>query len=174
MTVPPLTIVIAIGANLPSPEWGSPQATCEAALVALEQAGLVILQRSSWYKSAPVPVSDQPWFVNGVISVETPLSPVRLMALMKTIEDRFGRTRKQKNAARTLDLDLIAYGQQVIGWESDDGCGLTVPHRRMNERGFVLLPLQEITPEWRHPVLQLSLQEMISALEPEQKTIRDD
>jgi 2-amino-4-hydroxy-6-hydroxymethyldihydropteridine diphosphokinase len=167
-------IVIGIGANLPSAELGSPRATCEAALVALEQAGVVILRRSNWYKSAPVPASSQPWFINGVIAVETILAPAPLMSLLVTIEDRFGRTRKQKNAARTLDLDLIAYGQQIMGWEGDDPDALTVPHRAMNERGFVLLPLQEIDSEWHHPVLKLSLQEMIAALDPDQKTIRDD
>lgn len=174
MIRPPLQILIGIGANLPAAELGSPRATCEAAVAAVEQAGLVILRQSGWFRSAPVPASSQPWFVNGVIAVETSLNPARLMSLMGAIEDRFGRIRGPRNAARTLDLDLIAYGDMVTGWEREQPDGLTLPHRRMNERGFVLLPLREIAPDWRHPVLHLSMDEMIAALDPGQQTIRDE
>jgi len=174
MIDPPSQILIGIGANLPSAELGSPRATCEAALEALQQEGLVLAGVSNWYKSAPVPASSQPWYVNGVIAVQTAMSPAKLMALMAAVEGRFGRIRGQKNAARTLDLDLIAYGDTVMGWDSDDPNGLTLPHRRMHERGFVLLPLQEIAPQWCHPVMKLSLQEMIAALDPNQQTIPDE
>ncbi|NQU58756.1 MAG: 2-amino-4-hydroxy-6-hydroxymethyldihydropteridine diphosphokinase [Rhodospirillales bacterium] len=174
MTASPSPILIGIGANLPCAQLGSPRATCEAALVALRQTGLVILRQSNWFKSAPVPASSQPWYINGVIAVETSLNPAQLMSLMGAIEDRFGRTRRQKNAARTLDLDLIAYGDTVIGWNPEEPNGLTLPHRRMNERGFVLLPLLEIAPDWLHPVLYLSMDKMIAALDPNQQTMRDE
>ena len=166
-------ILIGIGANLSSKQWGSPRATCEAALKALKQAGLVILEQSNWYKSAPVPISSQPWFINGVIAVETSIEPTGLLALMAGIEADFGRTREHRNAARTLDLDLIAYGETITGWDDDETAELIIPLPRMNERGFVLLPLQEIAPDWSHPVLLLSLDEMIAALDPDQQTIRD-
>jgi 2-amino-4-hydroxy-6-hydroxymethyldihydropteridine diphosphokinase len=171
MTKPSSPILIGIGANLDSAQWGSPRATCEAAVKALEQAGLVILRQSGWYKSAPVPISSQPWFINGVIAVETSLKPAGLLALMASIEGDFGRTREQRNAARTLDLDLIAYGETVTGWDDDETADLIIPHPRMNERGFVLLPLREIAPDWFHPALQLPLDEMIAALDPDQQTI---
>ncbi len=174
MTDPTSLILIGIGANLGNAEFASPRATCEAAVSAIEEAGVVILRQSNWFKSAPVPASSQPWYINGVIAVETSLNPERLMSLMARIEERFGRTRGVKNAARTLDIDLIAYGDLVIGWDGDKTEGLSVPHRRMNERGFVLLPLQEIAPDWLHPVLHLSLIKMIAALDPSQRTLRDD
>lgn len=174
MIKPSALILIGIGANLPGPQQTSPRATCEASLVAIKQAGINILRQSSWYKSAPVPASSQPWYINGVIAVDTPLEPEPLMSLMATIEHRFGRIRDQINAARTLDLDLIAYGQRVIGWNTQQPAGLMVPHRRMNERGFVLLPLYEIAPDWRHPVLDMSLEAMIAALDPNHQTIRDE
>lgn len=170
---PQLPILIGIGANLASAQWGGPRSTCEAALNALEQAGLTIVQQSNWYKSAPVPISSQPWFINGVIAVETSLEPAGLMALMASIETDFGRTREQKNAARTLDLDLIAYGETISGWDHGETAELIIPHRRMHERGFVLLPLREIVPDWFHPALHLSLDEMIAALDVDQQTIRD-
>jgi len=174
MSDPTPLILIGIGANLGNAEFASPRATCEAAVRAIEEAGVVVLRQSGWFKSAPVPASSQPWYINGVIAVETALNPEPLMSLMASIEERFGRTRGAKNAARTLDIDLIAYGDLVIGWDQDETDGLCVPHRRMNERGFVLLPLQEIAPDWLHPVLHLPLTEMIAVLDPSQRTLRDD
>jgi len=174
MINPPSPILIGIGANLGNAEFASPRAICEAAVGAIEEAGVVVLQQSGWFKSAPVPASSQPWYINGVIAVETSLDPEHLMSLMARIEERFGRTRGVKNAARTLDIDLIAYGDLVIGWDRDETDGLSVPHRRMHARGFVLLPLREIAADWLHPVLQMSLIEMIAALDPGQRTLRDD
>src|ERR1700752_1079249 len=108
----PLTapIVIAIGSNLSSPQFGPPRAVCEAALAELSRRGITIVSRSRWFESAPVPVSDQPWFVNGVAIVETALPPEALLVLLHEVERQFGRERRELNAARILDLDLIAYG----------------------------------------------------------------
>jgi len=169
-----ILILIGLGANLAHPEHGAPRATCEAALDALKQAGLVVVKKSSWYKSAPVPASSQPWFINGVIAVETSQKAMDLLSLLLAVEDSFGRARGKKNAARTLDLDLIAYGDTVIGWDDSGQNRLSIPHRRLNERGFVLLPLAEIAPHWRHPVLHLSLRQMIATLDPNQQTLRDE
>jgi 2-amino-4-hydroxy-6-hydroxymethyldihydropteridine diphosphokinase len=156
-------ILIAIGSNLPSPEFGAPRDTCEAALAALSHGGLRIVRRSRWFESAPVPLSDQPWFVNGVAVVETSLPPGDLLALLHETERNFGRERREVNAARILDLDLIAYGDLV----RTDAPPL-LPHPRLHERAFVLLPLADVAPDWRHPVDGRTLHEMIRALPPEQ------
>jgi 2-amino-4-hydroxy-6-hydroxymethyldihydropteridine diphosphokinase len=159
----PDPILIAIGSNLPSREFGPPQATCEAALAELAWHGLRIVRRSRWFESAPVPVSDQPWFVNGVAVVETSLSPTDLLALLHETERRFGRERRAVNAARILDLDLIAYGD-IVQTEAPP----LLPHPRLHERAFVLLPLADVAPDWRHPVDGRTLSAMIRALPAEQ------
>ena len=159
----PDPILIAIGSNLPSPEFGPPRAVCKAALAELSGHGLRIVRRSRWFESAPVPVSDQPWFVNGAAVVETALPPGDLLALLHQTERRFGRERREVNAARVLDLDLIAYGDLV----RMDAPPL-LPHPRLHERAFVLLPLADVVPDWRHPVDGRSLSEMVRALPAEQ------
>ena len=98
-------ILIGLGANLPS-ALGPPQATLEAALADLEKAGVAILARSPWYRSAPVPASNQPWYVNGVASIATALGPVGLLALLHQVEARIGRERRTRNEARAVDLDI--------------------------------------------------------------------
>jgi 2-amino-4-hydroxy-6-hydroxymethyldihydropteridine diphosphokinase len=152
-------ILVAIGSNLPSPEFGPPLAVCEAALAQLSSRGLRIVRRSRWFESAPIPVSDQPWFVNGVVVVETSLAPGDLLALLHETERRFGRERREVNAARILDLDLIAYGDLV----RTDAPPL-LPHPRLHERAFVLLPLADVAADWRHPVDGRTLSDMIRAL----------
>jgi 2-amino-4-hydroxy-6-hydroxymethyldihydropteridine diphosphokinase len=152
-------IFIGLGANLPGPH-GPPRATLEAALRALEAAGLRIVRRSRWYKSAPVPASDQPWYVNGVVEVATDRDPAALLALLHGVEAAFGRTRRIRNEARLLDLDLLAYGDRVANAED----GPSLPHPRLHERAFVLLPLAEIAPDWRHPVSGASLETLVARL----------
>ncbi|MBL6934490.1 MAG: 2-amino-4-hydroxy-6-hydroxymethyldihydropteridine diphosphokinase [Alphaproteobacteria bacterium] len=153
-------IIIGIGSNLPSEIYGAPAANCEAALGVLEERGLSITKRARWYESAPVPVSDQPWFVNGAVAVETALSPRSLLELLHDIEHGFGRVRRVRNEARILDLDLIAYDDLVIEGEE----GPVLPHPRMHERAFVLLPLRELAPDWIHPTLKTPIEELVSAL----------
>ncbi len=162
-------ILIGIGANLPSPRYGEPLATCGAALSALAKAPLSIAQRSRWYKSAPVPASDQPWFINGVIHIKTALDPEALMALLLQTEEAFGRNRAERNEARVLDLDLLAYGD-LKSEENEGKGGVKLPHPRLHERAFVLLPLLDIAPGWRHPVSGQGVRAMIEALPPGQKT----
>lgn len=159
----PNPILIAVGSNLPSPGFGPPRAVCEAALEELSRRGLRILRRSRWFESAPVPASDQPWFVNGVAVVETSLPPPDLLALLHETERRFGRERRAINEARILDLDLIAYGDVV----RTDAPPL-LPHPRLHERAFVLLPLADVAPDWCHPVDGRTLSDMIRALPPGQ------
>lgn len=160
-------ILIGVGANLPSPRHGPPRATCGAALAALAEAELSIAQRSQWYKSAPVPVSEQPWFVNAVVRVQTTLDPTRLLGLLLKTEENFGRRRGGLNAPRILDLDLLAYGEMVTDREPPDSGGRgapDVPHPRMHERPFVLLPLRDVAPGWRHPGSGMSVEDLIQTL----------
>ena len=157
-------IIIAIGSNLPHPEFGAPMDVCNAAVGAVGDIGCRILQRSRWFLSAPVPVSEQPDFVNGVISVRTALKPVELLASLHGIEDRFDRLRSVPNAARTLDLDLIAYDNLV----NEVAGHPFLPHPRMAGRAFVLYPLRDIAPNWRHPALDLPLAKLIEGLPDDQ------
>jgi 2-amino-4-hydroxy-6-hydroxymethyldihydropteridine diphosphokinase len=157
-------ILIGLGANLGSPRFGPPRATLEAALAALAARGLAVAARSPWYRSAPVPASDQPWFVNGVAAVTTLLAPAPLLDLLLGLEAEFGRLRTERNAPRLLDLDLLAYGDRV----SPPGEVPILPHPRLHERAFVLLPLRDLAPAWRHPRLGRTVDELIAALPPEQ------
>jgi len=141
-------ILIALGANLPS-RAGPPAATLAAALAELEREGVRIEKVSRLYRTAPVPASDQPDYVNAVAIVTTTLDPKALLLLLHRIEARFGRARGAPNAARTLDLDLLDYDGSV----ADGRDGPVLPHPRLHERAFVLVPLAEIAPDWRHPVL---------------------
>jgi 2-amino-4-hydroxy-6-hydroxymethyldihydropteridine diphosphokinase len=158
-------ILIGLGANLPSPA-GPPQQTLETALAALAEAGIALERRSPWYRSAPLPAGDQPWYVNGVVSVATRLGPVELLGLLHRVEARFGRVRRQRNEPRILDLDLLDHGGQ-LRQESP-----VLPHPRLHERAFVLLPLADIAPDWRHPASGASLAALIAALPPGQVTQR--
>jgi 2-amino-4-hydroxy-6-hydroxymethyldihydropteridine diphosphokinase len=129
---------VGLGANLGEPE-AQVRRACDA-LRALPDTRL--LAASSLYRSAPVGVGTQPDFVNAVAEIETELGPGALLEELLKIEVRFGRARTFPNAPRTLDLDLLLYGAQIVAEP-----GLTVPHPRMHERAFVLAPLAEIAPE---------------------------
>jgi len=153
-------ILVALGANLESERFGSPRQTLEAALREMERRAIRVVRRSRWYESAPVPPSDQPWYVNGVVVVETGLGPEALLAVLHQIEAEFGRVRAERNAARVLDLDLVAYGDLLR-----PGPDVPIlPHPRASERAFVLLPLAEVVPGWRHPATGRSVEALIAGL----------
>ncbi len=157
-------IYVGLGANLPSPEHGTPEATLSAALEQFAAAGVTVVARAPWYRSAPVPRSGQPWFVNGVAAVETALAPGALLSALHGIEAAFGRVRRERWAARIIDLDLIAYHDQVLTAPG----GPEIPHPRMHERAFVLLPLADLAPDWRHPTLHRDVQDLVAALDTAQ------
>lgn len=120
----------------------------EAALARFPEVGLKILKRSSWWRSAAWPDPMGPEYRNGVALVEAKAPPRAVLEALLSLEAAFGRKRSARNAARTIDLDLIAHGRQVL--EAGD---LILPHPRAHERLFVMGPLAEIAPGWRHPVL---------------------
>jgi 2-amino-4-hydroxy-6-hydroxymethyldihydropteridine diphosphokinase len=139
-------IVVALGGNLAG-DFTSSEALLEAALAQFPRAGLPVLARSRWWSSAAWPDRQGNEYRNGVAIVEANGPPLAVLEALFAIERSFGRTRGVPNAPRTLDLDLIAYGRQVR-----EGPGLILPHPRAHERLFVMGPLAEIAPGWRHPV----------------------
>ena len=152
-------ILIALGANLPS-RFGGPADTLHHAIEVINtQSDIKVTKQSHIYKSAPVPISDQPWYHNAVIAVETDLKPRALLDVLHDIEEEFGRVRIERNEARVLDLDIIAFNDSVL-----DEDGFIIPHPRMSERAFVLFPIKDIAPEWSHPITEVSVGDMIDAL----------
>lgn len=138
-------VFVALGCN-DKGVWSSCEEALEAALARFRPEGVDVVARSSWWRSKAWPDPDDPPFLNGVVRVETALSPQALMAALGRIEEAMGRVRGERNAPRTLDLDLIAYGRLT-----GDLDGLILPHPRAAERLFVMGPLAEIAPDWAHP-----------------------
>jgi 2-amino-4-hydroxy-6-hydroxymethyldihydropteridine diphosphokinase len=150
-------ISIALGANLPSPA-GAPRDTLLAALATLAENGVDIEAVSPFYATPAWPDPRDPTFVNAAALVETQLSPRALMDLLHEVETHFGRKRSAKNAPRTLDLDLLDYRGRV-----EEGPPV-LPHPRMAERAFVLVPLADIAPQWRHPASGREIAALIAGL----------
>ena len=139
------TAYIGMGGNLPS-RAGTPEATLATAAARLESLGRVT-HRSSLYSTEPVGFAAQPRFVNAVVALETELEPEALLRGLLAIEREFGRDRTTGfvNGPRTLDLDILIYGDRTIS-ERNGESGLVIPHPRLGERAFVLIPLNEIAP----------------------------
>ena len=130
-------ILIAIGSNLPHPVLGSPVEVCLTALETISKRGCEVTGCSRWYRSSPIEAIGQPDYVNGMISVQSSLSPPALLRELHKIEAGFGRRRTVPNAARILDLDIIAYHKVISKGDPPP----ILPHPRMSKRAFVLLPL---------------------------------
>jgi 2-amino-4-hydroxy-6-hydroxymethyldihydropteridine diphosphokinase len=138
-------VVVALGCSLPG-AYPSREVLLEAAVDALASEGLAVTGRSAWWTSAAWPDPAAPAYLTGVVLVETRLPASEVLEALHRVEARFGRVRAEANAPRTLDLDLIAHGRTVL-----DGV-VVVPHPRAHERLFVMGPLAQIAPRWRHPV----------------------
>ena len=147
-------VAIALGSNL-----GDSLAILEAALVALdEHADIALVSRSNWHKTAPIG-PPQPDYLNGCALLRTTLEPQALLEQLLAIEQRFGRQRGERWGPRHLDLDLLLYADQRV--DTDD---LQIPHPRMRERAFVLVPLAEIAPDWVEPVSGLTIAVLCAAV----------
>ena len=157
-------IYIGIGSNLNGKNNETPLQNCKKAVVELKKE-VNICKISSWYKSEPIPVSNQPWFINGVIEISTDKSSLDLLEFILSIEKVFGRVREKKNEARILDLDIIDYKKKILYKKNK----LIIPHPRMHERSFVLQPLSELNPKWMHPIKKKGIKELIRNLNDKQK-----
>ncbi len=155
-----MLLLVAIGANLPGPDGTPPLDTCRRA-VGLLAEGTRLVGLSRWYLTEPVPPSGQPPYVNAVahLDVAPNADPADILARLMRIEEQCGRVRSVPNAARTLDLDLIAMGALVR--QAPDPI---LPHPRAHERAFVLAPLADVAPGWVHPVLGRKVEDLLRDL----------
>lgn len=158
-------ILIGIGGNLPGPEAASPLETCNAALDAVAGIpGLSLVTASPWYRSTPISQIYQPDFCNGIIRLEGEIEPLALLAALQAIENRFGREREAgvKNAPRTLDLDIIDLNGTIRAIPP-----VILPHPRAHLRAFVLRPILDVAPGWRHPALRRGVASLLADLPPQ-------
>ena len=151
------TAYLALGSNI-----GDREANLRTAVNLLESDEIRILRRSSLYETAPQEMLDQPWFLNAAVEIETSLFPLQLLARVRGIERQMGRRRVTPKGPRNIDIDILFYGRTVMATAE-----LEVPHPRIAQRRFVLEPLAEIAPEFRHPVNGKTAIEMLDALEPQ-------
>jgi 2-amino-4-hydroxy-6-hydroxymethyldihydropteridine diphosphokinase len=164
----PSMILVSIGANLPQAGGIYPLDTCRWAVARMDQLpNLRVRGLSRWFRTAPQPASEQAAYVNGVVHLvahgRDSVDPSLLLTRLQAIEQAAGRTRGVPNAARTLDLDIIAVGHLVR-----DGADLLLPHPRAHQRGFVLVPLRDVAPGWVHPGLGWDIDRLIGALPPQE------
>ena len=149
----PTTVYIGLGSNI-----GDKVETCRKAVALLDKVGNVIAV-SSFYATEPVGYPDQEEFVNAVVELETELSPMALLAACHVIEDELGRRRLMHWGPRTIDLDILLYGNTIF-----ENSELTIPHQLLAKRRFVLEPLCEIAPKVMHPVLRKTMAQLLQKL----------
>jgi 2-amino-4-hydroxy-6-hydroxymethyldihydropteridine diphosphokinase len=153
----PKLVYLSLGSNV-----GDREAQLRDAQTRLAAVGRVI-EVSSFYETEPVEFTEQPWFLNCVVALETTNTPQDLMAAILRIEEEMGRRRVQNKGPRSIDIDILLFDDVII-----DSTDLTIPHPAMHQRRFVLEPLAEIVPEALHPLLQKTIRELRDALPPGQ------
>ena len=151
-------ILVAIGSNLNSKSYGSPEQNCKIAIDMLGKY-FEVSQFSSFYKTEPIPKSEQPWFVNCIVNIKSKNSPSMVLDTLLKIESQFGRKRNRKNEARIIDLDLVAYNSLIV-----KSLKLILPHPRMHLRKFVIKPLCDINENWIHPISKKKASEILKEL----------
>ena len=160
-------VFLALGSNLSS-SFGDRFVNINLTITYLESYGIQIIRKSDFYETHSYPDKEDPKFINVVISVKTHLPPVDLMSVLLFIEKKLERKRNKKNEPRTCDIDIIDYNNQVLDFKYES-LNLTIPHKKLIYRNFVLLPLQEISPEWKHPVTKENISSLIDKLSEEDK-----
>jgi 2-amino-4-hydroxy-6-hydroxymethyldihydropteridine diphosphokinase len=151
--MPTHTVYLSLGSNL-----GDRTAHIEQALARLAEEGVHIVKRSSFYETEPVEFLDQGWFLNIAVKAETEFTPPELLRVILQVEQELGRKRTVRSGPRTIDIDILLFDENVE--RADE---LEIPHPRMRERRFVLVPMAEIAPELRHPELSLTMSELLAA-----------
>lgn len=155
-----IDVYIGLGSNL-----GQKEENIKKAIDLLKKE-CTIVKISSLYETEPVGYENQDWFLNAVVKLETRLEPIELLTFAQDIEKILGRKRIIKNGPRTIDIDILFYEDQVLHEET-----LILPHPRLHERGFVLVPLLEIEPDFLHPIFKKTIAELYYAL-PKEKIVR--
>lgn len=145
-------VYLSLGSNL-----GDREANLTRAVESLARGGVALLRRSSLYATEPVGFAAQPWFLNCVVQAQTELMPRQLLRAVQQVERELGRRRIVRGGPRIIDIDILLYGASVIR-----APGLEVPHPRMSERRFVLVPLRELEPGLRHPQLGRTISELLA------------
>ena len=160
-------IFLGLGSNLPS-KYGDRFTNINLAISSLEGYGIKVIKKSSFYETPSYPNKENPKFINAVILVETILPPVDLMSVLIFIEEKLERKRGKKNDSRTCDIDIIDYNSQILNLRYNN-LDLTVPHKELTSRNFILFPLQEISPMWKHPKTKETIGNLIKKLNEEDK-----
>ncbi len=161
------TLLLGLGSNMPG-RWGSPGATLARACRELQRAGIKIVRASNHYITKPMGDTPQPFYTNAVVLAEAYIAPGSLLRLLKQIERRAGRRTARAMSGRPLDLDILDYGGRRIGRRSRrrERGRLILPHPELRARAFVLVPLLEIVPAWRHPISGRSVKAQLVQLSP--------
>jgi len=161
----PKLVYLSLGSNV-----GDREVQLRDAQARLGEVGRVAAV-SSLYETEPVEFTQQPWFLNCALALETSKTPRQLMAAILRVEEEMGRRRVQKKGPRSIDIDILLFDDAILNDESTDSIHLTLPHPAMEQRRFVLEPLAEIAAEALHPVLKKTIRELRDALPPGQ-TVR--